>query len=38
VWIGATAPAAIERAARLGDGWLAAPALTLEQAAERIDS
>jgi alkanesulfonate monooxygenase SsuD/methylene tetrahydromethanopterin reductase-like flavin-dependent oxidoreductase (luciferase family) len=38
VWIGATAPAAIERAARLGDGWLAAPALTLEQAAGQIDS
>ena len=37
VWIGATAPAAIERAARLGDGWLAAPALTLEQAARQID-
>ena len=32
------APAAIERAARLGDGWLAAPALTLEQAAGQIDS
>jgi alkanesulfonate monooxygenase SsuD/methylene tetrahydromethanopterin reductase-like flavin-dependent oxidoreductase (luciferase family) len=37
VWIGATAPAAIERAARLGDGWLGAPALTLEQAARQIE-
>ena len=26
VWIGAAAPPAIDRAARLGDGWLAAPA------------
>jgi alkanesulfonate monooxygenase SsuD/methylene tetrahydromethanopterin reductase-like flavin-dependent oxidoreductase (luciferase family) len=32
VWIGASAPPAIDRAARLGDGWLAAPGLTLEQA------
>ena len=27
IWIGATAPRAIARAARLGDGWIAAPAL-----------
>jgi alkanesulfonate monooxygenase SsuD/methylene tetrahydromethanopterin reductase-like flavin-dependent oxidoreductase (luciferase family) len=27
VWIGATAPAAIDRAARLGDGWIASPGL-----------
>ncbi|MEX1021869.1 MAG: LLM class flavin-dependent oxidoreductase [Dehalococcoidia bacterium] len=33
VWIGGEAEAAIERAARLGDGWLAAPGLTPEQAA-----
>jgi len=32
VWIGASAPPAIDRAARLGDGWLASPGLTLEQA------
>jgi alkanesulfonate monooxygenase SsuD/methylene tetrahydromethanopterin reductase-like flavin-dependent oxidoreductase (luciferase family) len=32
VWIGAAAAPAIDRAARLGDGWLAAPGLTLEQA------
>jgi alkanesulfonate monooxygenase SsuD/methylene tetrahydromethanopterin reductase-like flavin-dependent oxidoreductase (luciferase family) len=37
-WIGASAPAAIERAARLGDGWLGAPSLTLEQAAQQIDA
>ena len=29
VWIGATAPVAIERAARLGDAWLADPGSTL---------
>ncbi len=32
VWIGASAHPAIDRAARLGDGWLAAPALTPDQA------
>jgi alkanesulfonate monooxygenase SsuD/methylene tetrahydromethanopterin reductase-like flavin-dependent oxidoreductase (luciferase family) len=32
VWIGATADPAIDRAARLGDGWLAAPGLTPEAA------
>jgi len=32
VWIGASAPPAIDRAARLGDGWLGTPGLTLEQA------
>jgi alkanesulfonate monooxygenase SsuD/methylene tetrahydromethanopterin reductase-like flavin-dependent oxidoreductase (luciferase family) len=37
VWIGASAPAAIERAARLGDGWIAAPGLTLAQAARQIE-
>ncbi len=36
VWIGASAPPAIDRAARLGDGWLAAPDLTPEQAREQI--
>jgi len=37
VWIGASAPAAIDRAARLGDGWIAAPGLTLAQAARQIE-
>ena len=36
VWIGASARAAIERAARLGDAWLADPGMTVEMAAERI--
>jgi alkanesulfonate monooxygenase SsuD/methylene tetrahydromethanopterin reductase-like flavin-dependent oxidoreductase (luciferase family) len=36
IWIGASAPAAIDRAARLGDGFLAAPGATLTQAAEQI--
>ncbi len=33
VWIGAVARRAIDRAARLGDGWLASPGLTPAQAA-----
>jgi len=37
VWIGASAPAAIDRAARLGDGWIAAPGLTLPEAAAQIE-
>lgn len=37
VWIGASAPAAIDRAARLGDGWLAAPDLTPEQARQQLE-
>lgn len=37
VWIGASAPAAIDRAARLGDGWIAAPGLTPAQAAGQIE-
>jgi alkanesulfonate monooxygenase SsuD/methylene tetrahydromethanopterin reductase-like flavin-dependent oxidoreductase (luciferase family) len=36
VWIGASAPPALDRAARLGDGWLAAPGLTLAQARAQI--
>lgn len=36
VWIGASAPAAIDRAARLGDGWIAAPGTTLAEAAVQI--
>lgn len=31
-WIGASAPPAIDRAARLGDGWLASPGLTFDEA------
>jgi alkanesulfonate monooxygenase SsuD/methylene tetrahydromethanopterin reductase-like flavin-dependent oxidoreductase (luciferase family) len=37
VWIGASAPAAIDRAARLGDGWIAAPGLTPAQAARQLE-
>lgn len=33
VWIGASARPAIDRAARLGDAWLASPGLSVEQAA-----
>jgi len=36
VWIGATASPAIDRAARLGDGWLASPGLTIDVAREKI--
>jgi alkanesulfonate monooxygenase SsuD/methylene tetrahydromethanopterin reductase-like flavin-dependent oxidoreductase (luciferase family) len=37
VWIGASAPEAIDRAARLGDGWIAAPGTSPVQAAEQIE-
>lgn len=37
VWIGASADVGIERAGRLGDGWLAAPYLTIVQAKEQAD-
>ncbi|MQA00698.1 MAG: LLM class flavin-dependent oxidoreductase [Dehalococcoidia bacterium] len=36
VWVGGTADAAIERAARLGDGWLAAPGLGGEEARFQV--
>ncbi len=36
VWVGASAPPAIDRAARLGDGWLAAPGLTPAEAREQL--
>jgi alkanesulfonate monooxygenase SsuD/methylene tetrahydromethanopterin reductase-like flavin-dependent oxidoreductase (luciferase family) len=37
VWIGAAAPPAIDRAARLGDGWIAAPSLAPEQARRQVE-
>src|SRR5262247_634656 len=36
VWIGATAAPAIDRAARLGDGWLASPGLVPDAARAQI--
>jgi len=36
VWIAATAEPAIDRAARLGDGWLAAPGPTPDQARAQL--
>tara|TARA_B100000029_G_C17543426_1_gene947548 strand:+ start:761 stop:1681 length:921 start_codon:yes stop_codon:yes gene_type:complete len=37
IWIGASAPAAIERAARLGDAWLAEPGTTIQEARQALD-
>jgi alkanesulfonate monooxygenase SsuD/methylene tetrahydromethanopterin reductase-like flavin-dependent oxidoreductase (luciferase family) len=37
VWIGGSAAPAIDRAARLGDGFLAGPNLTVEEAAAQLD-
>jgi alkanesulfonate monooxygenase SsuD/methylene tetrahydromethanopterin reductase-like flavin-dependent oxidoreductase (luciferase family) len=37
VWIGASAPPAIERAARLAEGWIASPGLTPEEARAQAD-
>jgi alkanesulfonate monooxygenase SsuD/methylene tetrahydromethanopterin reductase-like flavin-dependent oxidoreductase (luciferase family) len=37
VWIGASAPVAIDRAAKLGDAWLADPSMTLEQSATALN-
>ena len=37
VWIGASAEPAIDRAARLGDGWIASPGLTHEEAGAQAD-
>jgi alkanesulfonate monooxygenase SsuD/methylene tetrahydromethanopterin reductase-like flavin-dependent oxidoreductase (luciferase family) len=35
-WVGATARPAIDRAARLADGWLASPGLTVDEAADQV--
>jgi alkanesulfonate monooxygenase SsuD/methylene tetrahydromethanopterin reductase-like flavin-dependent oxidoreductase (luciferase family) len=37
VWIGASAPPAIDRAARLAEGWIASPGLTNEEARTQAD-
>jgi alkanesulfonate monooxygenase SsuD/methylene tetrahydromethanopterin reductase-like flavin-dependent oxidoreductase (luciferase family) len=37
VWIGASAPPAIDRAARLAEGWIASPGLTSEEARAQAD-
>src|SRR6202008_2280047 len=37
VWIGASAPPALERAARIADGWIASPGLTPEEARSQVD-
>lgn len=37
-WVGASAEVAIGRAARLGDGWLASPNLTFEDAAIQAET
>ena len=37
VWIGASAPPAIDRAARLAEGWIASPGLTREEARAKAD-
>jgi alkanesulfonate monooxygenase SsuD/methylene tetrahydromethanopterin reductase-like flavin-dependent oxidoreductase (luciferase family) len=37
VWIGASAPPAIDRAARLAEGWIASPSLTTEEARAQAD-
>src|SRR5271156_5233022 len=37
VWIGASAPPAIDRAARLGEGWIASPGLAHEEALAQAD-
>src|SRR5579862_4436619 len=37
VWIGASAPPAIDRTARLADGWIASPSLTRDEARTQAD-
>ena len=36
VWFGGSAPPAIDRAARLGDAWLASPSLSVDKAREQL--
>lgn len=36
VWIGAAAPPAIDRAARLGDGWIAGPGILADEAVAQL--
>lgn len=36
VWIGGHAPVAVDRAARLGDGWMAGPEVDFEEAARLL--
>ena len=37
VWVGSQAPAAINRTARLAQGWLASPGLSLAQATDQLN-
>ncbi len=37
VWVGSTAPAAINRSARMAQGWLASPGLSLQQATDQLN-
>jgi alkanesulfonate monooxygenase SsuD/methylene tetrahydromethanopterin reductase-like flavin-dependent oxidoreductase (luciferase family) len=37
VWVGASAPPAIDRAARLAEGWIASPSLTRDEARSQAD-
>ncbi|MCZ6617729.1 MAG: LLM class flavin-dependent oxidoreductase [Gammaproteobacteria bacterium] len=37
VWVGSAVPKAINRTARMAEGWLASPGLTLQQAADSLN-